>query len=425
MKKYIIILLIACIASPSLYAQTTTKKKKKKKANTETVVQKPLEIALPPRSADCLFPVKLMLDSAFGPTEPLQGPGFVSDIKRDAQTKNIFEQEHNTVWYKLDCPYDGRLIIDITPKSELDDYDFLVYKYTDQYFCNRLEKNRVKPVRSVMSAVNGTVKGATGLSLKGTAANISKNSTDAYAKYIDVKTGESYIIVLDNLQDGGLGHTIKAEIYTEHHPLFINPVDSLAKQRTTANIRVKDCTTDIEILNVQDAGSTKIKLLPKKEYDIFITKNGFFNYYRHISYEDATDKDTILTARLSEIKVGSAIPLKGDLYFDEQEDGTIVLLPECKETLNDLVKLLLTYPNINVEVVGRITTNGLDLRKDNENSKKRAEAIKDYLVAEGVPEMSISTRGSSNKELLKQIENQNKLNTTIFPKCEVIIKSLK
>lgn len=117
--------------------------------------------------------------------------------------------------------------------------------------------------------------------------------------------------------------------------------------------------------------------------------------------------------------------MKGDLYFDEQEDGTVTLLPECKETLNDLVKLLLTYPNINVEVVGRITTNGLDLRKDNENSKKRAEAIKDYLIAEGVPELSISTRGSSNKELLKQIENQNKLNSTIFPKCEVIIKSLK
>jgi hypothetical protein len=48
----------------------------------------------------------------------------------------------------------------------------LVYKYTDKYFCNRVEKNRVKPIRSIMSALNTNNKGTTGLSLKGTAANI-------------------------------------------------------------------------------------------------------------------------------------------------------------------------------------------------------------------------------------------------------------
>ncbi|MBQ9312247.1 MAG: OmpA family protein [Bacteroidales bacterium] len=423
MKRIITILLVLLLVAPCVSAQTV--KKKKKKVKKQEVVEKPLEIALPPRSADCLFAMSLMLDSAFGPTEPLQGAGFVEDIKRDAQTKNVFEQEHNTVWYKIDCPYSGKLIIDIKPKSELDDYDFLVYKYTDKYFCNRVEKNRVKPIRSVMSSVNGTLKGATGLSLTGTSAFISKSSTDAYGKYIDVEQGESYIIVLDNLQDGGLGHTIKAEIYTQHHPLYINPIDSIAKQRTTANIRVKESGTDIEMLNVIDAGSTKIKLLPNKSYDIYVTKNGYFNYFRHISYDDATGKDTILTVRLSEIKVGSNIPLKGDLYFEEKEDGTVAMLPESNVVLDDIVKTLLLYPNINVEIVGRITTDGLDLRKDNENSKKRAEAIKEYLVSEGVPESNITTRGSSNKELLKQIDNQNKLNSTIFPRCEIIIKSLR
>ncbi|MCF0210229.1 MAG: OmpA family protein [Bacteroidales bacterium] len=423
MKRVIIILLAVCLLVPCAYSQTTKKKKKVKKK--EVVVEKPLEVALPPRSADCLFAVSLMLDSTFGPTEPLQGSGFVDDIKKDAQTKNVFDQEHNTVWYKLDCPYSGKLVIDIKPKSELDDYDFLVYKYTDQYFCNRVEKNRVKPVRSVMSSVNGTVKGATGLSLKGTLANIAKSSTEAYGKYIDVQAGESYVIVLDNLNDGGLGHSIRAEIFTEHHPLYINPIDSLAKQRTTANIRVKESGTDVEMLNVTDAGNTKIKLLPHKSYDIYITKQGYFNYYRHIAYEDAQGKDSILTAKLSEIKVGSNIPLTGELFFETNDDGTVNLLPESTKALDGIVQVLMLYPNINVEVVGRISTDGLDLRKDNENSKKRADAIKEYLVSQGVPEISVTTRGSSNKELLKQIDNQNKLNATIFPKCEVVIKSLK
>ncbi len=408
---------------PSAYAQT---RKKKKKTTKQVKIEAPSEIALPQRSADCLFAVNLMLDSAFGPTEPLNGFGFVNDIKRDAQTKNVFEREHNTVWYKINCPYDGKLIIDIKPKSELDDYDFLVYKYTDRYFCNRVEKNRIKPLRSVMSSPNALVKGATGLSLKGNLANIPKTSDVAYGRYIDVKMGESYIIVLDNLQDGGLGHTITAEIVTDYKPLYIQPIDSLSKQRTTANIRVKDISTETEIMNLTNVGNTKVKILPNKTYDIYITKNGYFNYQSRVSYADLiSPKDSILSVQLSEIKIGGNIPLNGTLSFDNTEDGTVKVLPDCYKVLDGIVEILTSYPNINVEIVGRIATDGLNLRLDNENSKKRADAIKDYLVEKGIPETNITTRGSSNKELLKQIDNQNKAKITFFPECEIKIKSLK
>lgn len=408
---------------PGAYAQT---KKKKKKKTKPVQIEKPTEIALPQRSADCLFAVNLMLDSAFGPTEPLNGFGFVNDIKKDAQTKNVFEREHNTVWYKINCPYDGKLVLDIKPKSELDDYDFLVYKYTDQYFCNRVEKNRIKPLRSIMSSPNASVKGATGLSLKGNLANIPKTSDVAYGRYIDVKMGESYIIVLDNLQDGGLGHTITAEIVTDYKPLYIQPIDSLSKQRTTANIRVKDISTETEIMNLTNVGNTKVKILPNKTYDIYITKNGYFNYQRRVSYTDLiSPKDSILSVQLSEIKIGGNIPLNATLSFDNTEDGMVIVLPDSYKVLDGIVEILTSYPNINIEIVGRIATDGLNLRLDNENSKKRADAIKDYLVEKGIPETNITTRGSSNKELLKQIDNQNKAKITFFPECEIRIKSLK
>lgn len=423
MKRLFVILVIIGILVPGAYAQT---KKKKKKRTKPVQIEKPTEIALPQRSADCLFAVNLMLDSAFGPTEPLNGFGFVNDIKRDAQTKNVFEREHNTVWYKINCPYDGKLVLDIKPKSELDDYDFLVYKYTDQYFCNRVEKNRIKPLRSVMSSPNASVKGATGLSLKGNLANIPKTSDVAYGRYIDVKMGESYIIVLDNLQDGGLGHTITAEIVTDYKPLYIQPIDSLSKQRTTANIRVKDISTETEIMNLTNVGNTKVKILPNKTYDIYITKNGYFNYQRRVSYTDLiSPKDSILSVQLSEIKIGGNIPLNGTLSFDNTEDGTVIVLPDSYKVLDGIVEILTSYPNINVEIVGRIATDGLNLRLDNENSKKRADAIKDYLVEKGIPETNITTRGSSNKELLKQIDNQNKAKITFFPECEIRIKGLK
>ena len=201
MKRVLFIILVVCFALSDIDAQTT--KRKKKVVKKQPVIEKPAEIPLPPRSSDCFFAMNLILDSAFGPTEPLQGFGYVNEIHRDAQTANVFDGEHNSVWYKIDCPYSGKLILDITPKSQNDDYDLLVYKYTDKYFCNRVEKNRVKPIRSIMSAPNGNINGKTGLSLTGTVANIGKNSTEAYGRYIDVTEGESYIVVLDNLNDGG------------------------------------------------------------------------------------------------------------------------------------------------------------------------------------------------------------------------------
>lgn len=421
MKKIIAITLILLL-SFGLAAQNKSKKKKSKKP----VPAAPIEVSLPDRCSDCFFPVTLQADVPFGPTEPLRGYGYVNEIKRDAQTKNVFEQEHNSIWYFLEIPYDGKLLIDIKPKSFSDDYDFIVYKYTDKYFCNRVEKNRVKPIRSVQSVVNTEIQGKTGLSLKSSTAHISKESSEAYGKYIDVKAGESYVIVVDNLNDGGLGHTITCEVWTNYSPLVINPIDSLLQQRTTATLHVKELETGRTVLDKQNAGSTRIKLLPDKTYEISLNKEGFFNYTRRISHAQAIGKDTILSARLVQIKPGSPLPINGELYFDNNEQGELFLMQESYKNLDEVVKILTQYPQINVNVIGRIMTEGLNVKKDNEVSKERAEAIKKYLVSQGIAENRITTRGSSIKELEAQIKEQSKSrNKTINPPCEIRIAKKK
>ncbi len=417
-----VIFMLAVLLSFGAVAQTN--KKKKKKPAPKPVA--PIEIALPERCSDCLFAAKLQVDVPFGPTEPLNGPGFVNDIHRDAQTQNVFEKEHNSIWYHLDIPYDGKLIIDITPKAASDDYDFLVYKYTDQYFCNRVEKNRVKPIRSVMSVSNSDFKGKTGLSLKGTAAHIKKESSVAYGKSIDVKAGESYVIVLDNLTDDGLGHTILCEVWTEFAPLYINPSDSLKSQRTTADIYVREMETGRVVLDKKDAGSTKIKLLPDHTYSVNLSKEGYFRLSKTISYAQATGKDSIYNARLVEIKPGSNIPLGGEIYFDQDEQGATFVMKESYYALDGVIKTLNEYPQINIEIIGRIPTEGLNVKKDNQISKERAEAIKAYLVSQGISESRIRTRGSSIKELETQIKNQQKLkNKILTPQCEIKLAKMR
>ncbi|MEE0991579.1 MAG: OmpA family protein [Bacteroidales bacterium] len=417
MKKTVFFTIIILL-SFGLAAQTT-KKKKKKPAPKPTA---PIEIALPERCFDCFFAVKLQADIPFGPTEPLQGPGYVNEIHRDAQTQNVFEQEHNSIWYSLEIPYDGKLLIDIKPKGASDDYDFLVYKYTDKYFCNRIEKNRVKPIRSVQSISSSDVQGRTGLSLKGSMAHIKKSSDEAFGKYIDVKAGESYIIVLDNLTDGGLGHTITCEVWTDFAPLYIQPMDSLKAQRTTADIYVKELETGRVVVDKKDAGSMKIKLLPGKTYNVSLSKEGYFRMNKTITHEQAAAKDSIFSAKLIEIKPGSNIPLEGELYFDENEQNEIVVMKECYHAFDGVIKTLNEYPQINIDIIGRIATEGLNVKKDNEISRKRAEAIKNYLVSQGINENRIRTRGSSIKELEKQLKDQQKLkNKIITPQCEIKI----
>ena len=120
------------------------------------------------------------------------------------------------------------------------------------------------------------------------------------------------------------------------------------------------------------------------------------------------------------------LPINGDLYFDNNESGVLFLMQECYPALKDVVQALTQYPQINVNIIGRIMTEGLNVKKDNEVSKARAEAIKKYLVSQGIAESRITTRGSSIKELEAQIKEQSRSrNKTLNPPCEIRIANKK
>jgi Outer membrane protein and related peptidoglycan-associated (lipo)proteins len=426
MRKYILLTAFFAFALCFGANAQSVKHYKTNKNKKTTKKEAPIETQLPPRSSDCFFAAPLQIDVPFGPTEPLRGYGFVQEITPTANEKNIIEQEHNTIWYVLTIPYDGKLCLDITPKATSDDYDFMVYRYTNKYFCNRINGNKVSPLRCVMSANNTAVGGKTGLALKGTQTYISKASVAPYGKYIEVKADEKYIIVVDNLTDGGLGHTIVATINNDFAPLTVLPIDSLNRERTTANIVVTDEQTNKVVFEKEDVGAQKIKILPKKSYSIVLQKDGYFKYMRIISHAQAI-KDSVLTARLVEIKTGSKLPINGDLYFDVDEKGNITVLPDSYPALNDILKTMQTYPHLIIEIIGRVATEGLNVKKDRETSIKRAEAIKNYLIGRGLPETNIFTRGSTIKELEKQITDQKRLREgkIIYPNCEIKILKTK
>ena len=168
--KRFLIALLACTlvlgVVPDVQAQTkkktakttkTTKSGKKKKATAPAAAPKPAEpqfIELPANSSDCLFAIPLQIDKVYGPTSAPEGSGRIMEIVADKAHPNIFEREHNSVWYKVSIPYNGDLVIDITQQDVWDDYDFLVYKNTGIYFSNQVMLNKVMPVGVNMSRVD-------------------------------------------------------------------------------------------------------------------------------------------------------------------------------------------------------------------------------------------------------------------------------
>ena len=143
--------------SPDVQAQTkkkttkTTKTAKsgkkggKKKSGTAVAAtpapSQPQVVELPYNSNDCLFAIPLQLDKPFGPTTAPDGSGRIMEVVADKAHPNLFEREHNSVWYKVTIPYNGDLVIDIMQADVWDDYDFLVYKNTGTYFSNQVMLN--------------------------------------------------------------------------------------------------------------------------------------------------------------------------------------------------------------------------------------------------------------------------------------------
>ncbi len=170
MKRFITVLL-ACTLLLCAYdvqaqsksgksTKTSASSKKGKGKNVPEVKPTPTEVSLPYNSNDCIFAIDLPVDVAYGPTTAPKGAGRVQDVMREKNNPNVFEYEHNTTWYKFTVPYSGNLEFTITPTNAGDDYDYLLFKYTDVYFSNRIIEGKVKPIAANLGGLDSASQAA-------------------------------------------------------------------------------------------------------------------------------------------------------------------------------------------------------------------------------------------------------------------------
>lgn len=171
----------------------------------------PIKSTLANTSCDCKSAIKITISksSKYGLTKSPNGFGNVMEISAKSKNdKNAFEEEHNSAWYELNIQHDGELIFDIVPQDSTNDYDFLLYKVNDTSFCTDILKKTAIPLRSNLSRNVEKTNGSTGLSSMAKNNFSEKGPGNNYSHSIQVKQGEKYMLVLDNVYPNGKGHTI-------------------------------------------------------------------------------------------------------------------------------------------------------------------------------------------------------------------------
>lgn len=160
-------------------------------------------------NADRTTPILVKDTIVFSPHSP---NGFgnqleFSDNQPDDQL--YFEKEHNTIWYKFIASETGQLTFDIVPVNLNDDYDFMLFKFNGNDFFKKVISKEIKPVRTCISRNNTNLKSMTGLTLDESSESFIHSGIGAsYVKYVRVKKGDVFYLLLDNVYNNGNGHSI-------------------------------------------------------------------------------------------------------------------------------------------------------------------------------------------------------------------------
>ncbi|MBR1799238.1 MAG: OmpA family protein [Bacteroidales bacterium] len=448
-KRFLMVALAALLVvgfAPDASAQASKKSKgktsassSKKKTTKKAAPAAPVipDIELPDNSSDCIFAIPLTVDKAYGPTSAPFGGGRVQEIMADKAHPNLFEREHNSVWYKITIPYNGMLEVAITQKNEWDDYDFLVYRNTGIYFSNQVIQNKVAPVAVNLASVdtaalaaaaraaqqrkpakagaasegsakrraaadslaaNATPKATIGMFHDAEPTMLTKQQTGKYIKSIPVRMGEEYYIVLDNCSDRGSGHTIECSVHVNAFQPLVLFYDRKAKRYVDVNLMILEKTStggERELMHDENFKGGKIKFVPGFSYTLYAKREGYFSVFREFNSRDLMMRDTLMLYQMNRTERGTTFPIS-DIYF---EDGEAKLIGAFDSVLADYVAMFRNHPEVTFLVKGYVNSYGVNLEADMLLSLDRAKAVKDYFVRNGIEASRITTAGMTRNEI--------------------------
>lgn len=155
---------------------------------------------------------------------------------------------------------------------------------------------------------------------------------------------------------------------------------------------LKSDTTFYQKVETDENGNFLLNLQAEQDYEISIEADGFIRKRNKVllSEQSPIDNSDIIVRNftLAPIEVGTTVNLESVLF----DRGTAEMLSGSTETLDEVVEFLNENPNVEIEVAGHTDNRGrpdLNLIL----SQERAEAVKRYLVQQGIEAARIQEKG--------------------------------
>jgi outer membrane protein OmpA-like peptidoglycan-associated protein len=346
---------------------------------------------------DCITAraVKISGNQKIGETIAPPGFGQVEEkyITR-VKTKYGFEKEHHSAWYKLIINITGNLSFDILPSNPDDYYDFVMFKAGNNNFCDSLEMYKIKPVRSNVSRDKKELKGKTGLSITAKNEFVKDGLNDAYSLSLNVKKGEVYYLVLDNVYEQGSGHTInfffeqkveiKGVVKSDEGNVGITQVTlSDVKGETIAETK-----TDLQ------TGRYKLNTVFKRGliYSLNYYNDSSFVFSKTISLKDTLELKNIEVV-LPKLRKGKKYSIGAVNFYGSSDQ----YLPSALPVIRNLYKLMEKNSNLTILIVGHVNCahegKSFGVIGDFTLSVDRAKKIRDYLIRQKIRTTRVETMG--------------------------------
>lgn len=341
----------------------------------------------------------------YGKTIAPKGYGEIKEISPAKQKTNFaFEKEHNSAWYKLIINVTGELTMHIIPTKADDDYDFMIFKSAKNNFCDSLQKHKINPIRACISRDKEELNGKTGLNYKSTNELVKHGVGPAYCKSLQVKRGEVYYLVLDNVYEKGDGHTIEFEI--AQPVVFKGTVTDENNKAIKTEIALTNQKGDTVLIEkTEDDGSYDFiaPLTKNQSYNLNFYNDSSFSFTKSISLADTIQLKSLKTV-LPKLKKGNKYSI-GSINF---VGGSVQYLPRAIPSMNNLAKLLKKNKTLKIKIIGH--SNGRDMMGEKEIinfTKGRANTIKNYLAIQGIDEKRIEIDGKGDHEMLFKLPKAN------------------
>jgi outer membrane protein OmpA-like peptidoglycan-associated protein len=169
--------------------------------------------------------------------------------------------------------------------------------------------------------------------------------------------------------------------------------DAVSKKPLEANFELVDLSTQKTIftsVSEKANGEFFLTLTANKDYGLNVSRPGYLFYSENFALQQSADKTKpfLVDVPLQPIDTGKTVPLKNVFFETDKFD----LKPESKSELNKLVAFLQHNKTLKIELDGHTDDVG-DKKKNQVLSLNRANAVCEYLIANGVAKERLSHKG--------------------------------